>query len=376
MNFPRRPCTPVLLLAAVAVLGTGCRAESAGGTLTLGLAAPLTRTFGENSRMGAELAAAEINARGGAGGRTLVIQPRDDEADPAAAIRVAQAFAEDPEVRAVVGHATSGELLSAASVYNAAEIVAVGTSTTSTDIATAGPWVFRVASADSANAAAVAREALRSGRRVGILYANDEYGRSLRGAFLPALEEGGAQVVGDHPYLEEMPDFRPYLLRLKSRGAQVVLVAGLEVGAATLIRQMREVGLDARVLGGDGLESLTTQEGNYDGTMIGMLYHPEASDRAREFARAFRGRFGREPDSSAATAYDAVYLLARAADAGATSRGEIRRYLDGVGRPGGSEPFQGVTGPVAFDEHGDPRGKPVVIAAIQGSGFRLVRTSE
>lgn len=371
----RRPAT--LLLATAALAGTaGCRADAAPDTVDFGLAAPLTRGFGENARLGAELAASEINARGGAGGRNIRIHPLDDEGDPAVAIRVAQAFVNQPEVRAVVGHANSGPLLAAAPVYNEGELVAVGTSATSTDIAHAGPWIFRIASGDSANAAAIAREARRFGRRVGILYSNEEYGRSLRDVFVPALREAGAQIVGNDPYQEEMSDFRPYLERLQAHGAEVVLVAGLEVGAATLIRQMREVGLDAKVLGGDGLESLIEVEGNYDGTMMGMLYHPDAGENARAFAQAFRARFQREPESSAATAYDAVYLLARAVDAGATTREEIRRYLDGVGQPGGSEPFVGVSGPVAFDERGDPMSKPVVIAAIQGKRFRLVRTTQ
>ena len=360
---------PILIAAALAAASC-TRADER--TVAFGLAAPLTRPYGQNSRLGAELAAQEINASGGLGGVRIEVRALDDGGEAGSAIQVASRFVDDPSVLAVVGHANSDPMLAASTVYDDGGLPAVGTSATSTEIAGAGPWIFRIASNDSANAAAIARQARGFGRRIGILYANDEYGNSLAEVFRKALAQTGAEVVGSDPYLEEMKDFRPYLLRLKARGAEVVLVAGLEVGAATMIRQMREVGLAARVLGGDGLESLTAMEGNYDGTMFGMLYHPDASDRARVFAETFRRRFGREPESTAATSYDAVYLLARALKSGARSRREIREYLEGVGRPGGSEPFVGVTGPIAFDENGDPVGKPIAIAAIQGKRFRLV----
>ena len=366
-------------LALVALLGVaGCDAAAApGNTVTFGLAAPLDRPFGKNSRLGAELAAAEINAEGGINGRMIRIRAQDDGGEEKTAISAASALVREASVIAVVGHANSGPFMAAAPVYNEGGLPALGTSATSTELAEAGPWIFRIASNDSANAASIASEARRFGRRIGILYANDDYGNSLAEVFRRALAGTDAQMVGDDPYLEDMKDFRPYLQRLKARGAEVLLVAGLEVGAATMIAQMREVGLDARVLGGDGLESLTAVPGNYDGTMIGMLYHPEMNERARRFAASFREKYKVEPESSAATSYDAVYLLARAVrDAGADTRAEIRGYLDGVGRPGGSAPFQGITGTVAFDANGDPANKPVVIAEIRGQGFRLVRGTQ
>ena len=343
--------------------------------VVLGVAAPLQASYGLNSRLGAEMAAQEINESGQLGRLRIVISARDDGAESRPALQVASRFVADPKVVAVVGHANSSPMLVAARVYNEGGLPAVGTSATSTEIAGAGPWIFRIASSDSANAAALAREARSLGRRIGILYANDGYGKSLGEVFRKALLDTDAVLLGMDPYQEEMEDFRPYLVRLKRRGAEVLLVAGLEVGASTMIRQMREVGLDARVLGGDGLESLTSLAGNYDGTLFGMLYHPDASPRARRFAEEFRRRFNREPESTAATSYDAVHLLARALRSGARTRPRIREYLEGVGRPGGSDAFEGVTGRIAFDANGDPVGKPVAIAEIRGKSFRLVRAT-
>lgn len=363
----------VACAALVACDQTGGRAPE---EVTFGVAAPITRGFGEGAKFGAELAARELNANRANGMPEIRIITVDDggeaETAPAAAMRLAN----DPAVIAVVGHANSGPMMGAAPVYNEEGLVALGTSATSTEIADAGPWIFRIASSDSANAVEIARQARGFGRNIGILYANDSYGRDLARVFRGALAASDARLVGYDPYIEEMKDFRPYLQRLKSRGAEVLLVAGLEVGAATLIRQMHEVGLDARVIGGDGLESLLTVEGDYDGTLVGMLFHPESSAAATRFAENFRKAYGREPESSAATAYDAVRLLARAVAAGATDRESIRRYLDAVGRDQNNQPFEGVTGTVRFDERGEPQGKPFVIAALDNGTFRLVKTGK
>jgi branched-chain amino acid transport system substrate-binding protein len=350
-------------LACAALLTTSCGRGAADEPLVLGLAAPLQESFGQNSRLAAELAVREVNDAGGIGGRLLELRAEDDRSDAGEGVRVAHAFFDEPEVLAVVGHATSDPLIAGSPVYGRG-IPVVGTSATSTEIAQLGPWIFRIASSDSANAVELARAARRLGSRVGILYANDGYGRSLAQVFEAALTRDGVEVVGFDPYLEEMEDFRPYLVRLRQRGAEVVLVAGLETGAARAIAQAREVGLRARFIGGDGLEPLVGMGPEYEGTLVGTLFHPDASDEARRFAEAFRAAYQREPDSSAATSYDAVHLLAGALRAGARDRESIRAYLETVGRPGGAPAFEGVAGRVAFDPNGDPLGKAFPVTEI------------
>ena len=80
---------PTLLL--VAVLGViACR--DAAGPVRFGMAGPFDEGFGEANRRGAELAAAEINAAGGIGGDSLVLEFANDSGDGARAAAIAQAF--------------------------------------------------------------------------------------------------------------------------------------------------------------------------------------------------------------------------------------------------------------------------------------------
>jgi len=344
--------------------------------LWLGLQIPLTDAagkpdlYGELSRMGAQMALDEVNAAGGVGGRPLRLRLVNDKGDDSTAIGVADSLANDARILAVAGPIYSSTTVASAQVYEHAGVPAVATSATSPVISSLGPNTFRLASSDSANAVALAAAARATGLRTAVLYSNEDYGTGLERPFVRALAAAGAAPVADDPYLEGMADFRPYLLRLKARGAQMVFIAGVDQGARTLIPQAREVGLNARFMGGDGIEALK-EEAAFDGTMVGVLFHPDASETARTFADGFRQRFRREPDSSAALAYDAVRLLARALGDGARSRDEVRRYLERVGRDGGPARFEGVAGPVAFDANGDPQGKTCVIGTVHGGKIVL-----
>jgi branched-chain amino acid transport system substrate-binding protein len=378
--FPIRPaavatraCTAAALLLLLPLLG-GC-GRGGGDDLVLGLAIPLTTvdgeedSYGTGSKRGAEMAVDEIN-RSGVLGRTLRLRVVNDKGDLEVAPAVADSLVEDDEVLAVVGHVYSGTSIKAAPRYEG-RLAAVATTATNPDVARQGSWIFRVGSSDSLNAVELAGSARERGRRIAVLYANDDYGRGLALPFAAALRASGGEAVTFDPFLDATPDFRPYLRRMQQRGVDLVFLAGLQDPGARAIGQAREMGLEMRFAGGDGLEGLVLMGGDYEGTGVGLLFHADASDSARAFAQRFREKYGAEPDNPAALAYDAVRLLARALAAGHRDRASIRDYLAGVGRPGGSPPFEGVAGPVQFDENGDPVNKPFHLGIIQNGAFVL-----
>lgn len=345
-------------------------ADGAGEPVVFGLAGPLSESYGASMRDGAMLAREEINAAGGIRGRRLELLARDDSADARRAIAIADEFVGDPSVVAVVGHVNSSTTTAAAAVYQRG-LAAVATSATSPAISGLGEWIFRVASSDSANAVQLARLAREIDAPTAVLYANDDYGRGLAQSFRGALRDQGGAIVESDPYLEETQDFRPYLERLADRNVRLVFVAGLEIGASRIIQQARSLGLDARFLGGDGLEGLVTMAGGYDGTLVGLLYHPDAGQRARAFAERFRAAYGREPDSFAALAYDATHLLARTAKEAGVDRDAIRDRLARVGRDGGPPAYEGATGVIRFDANGDPVEKAFAVGEIRDGEILL-----
>jgi branched-chain amino acid transport system substrate-binding protein len=367
-----RPCRAhriALLVPALAVLAS---CEAGGSTVVFGLAGPFSEGYGQSMQQGAEMAAREINANGGIRGRRLELRTLDDRATPEGAVQVAERLFADPGVVAVAGHVNSGAMIEAAGIYSRG-LPALATSATSPEISRLGPWVFRVASSDSANAVALARAIASSAATTAILYENDSYGRGLSESFRNAAEAGGVRVIETSPYLASTADFSPYLERMRSRGVETVFIAGLEDGAARIISQARDLGLGIRFIGGDGLEGLSTLGPLYDGTEVGLLFHAGQSPRARAFGAAFLGEYGREADSFAALGYDAVHLLARAASEAGIGRERIRAYLERVGAPGGRPAFDGVAGTVRFDANGDPEAKDFAIGIIADGRIVLQR---
>jgi branched-chain amino acid transport system substrate-binding protein len=108
------------------------------------------------TRKGVELAVAEINASGGAGGRKIELVERDDSGSGKRAAAIAQEFVANPSIVGVVGHVTSGAMVAAAKVYDG-NLAAIGTATTSPQLTGISPWVFRVSSSDSINGSVIAR---------------------------------------------------------------------------------------------------------------------------------------------------------------------------------------------------------------------------
>lgn len=360
---------PVAALTAVLLVAVGCGAPEQ-KPVVFGLAGPFQTEYGASMQQGAELARRDINQAGGIRKRVLEFRVVDDAADPDSAMRVAESLFRDPAVVAVVGHVNSSTTEQVASTYDRG-LPAVATSATSAEVSHLGDWVFRVAPSDSDNSVALARFAHRLGLPSAILFQNEDYGRGLSDGFRAAMLDAGGRVVESDPYLPDAQDLTPYLERMKVRGVKLVFIAGLQDDAARIIRQAHAVGLDARFLGGDGVEGLVRKGPEFDGTMVGLLFHPDASPAAVQFAERFRATFHHEPDSFAALGYDATRLLAVAAQDAGPSRASIRGYLARVGRKDGKPAFEGVTGTIRFDANGDPVKKEFRVGTMRAGSIVL-----
>jgi branched-chain amino acid transport system substrate-binding protein len=366
-------CLAAVAVVAIMVSTSTCgRGGGQRDVVRFGFAAPLEQYVGAETLRGVQLAQERVNADGGIRGRTLELVAVTDSANPERAVRIAEGFYTDESVVAVIGHVNSGTTLAAATIYNRG-LAAVSPTATSPEISGAGPWIFRVCSSDVDNSARLARFALRElGSRAAILYANEPYGRGLREGFALTLAEGGGTLLEEYPYIEgQTTDFEPYLLRIQEARPDFIFIAGLDVSAGPIIRQARDLGITAPFLGGDGILGLAGQDPVFDGTYVGLLYHPDAPGTTGQmFVEAYRRAHADEPDHFPALGYDAVLLTARAVSEVGFDRERIRDYLEQVG--GRREVFPGVSGLIAFDENGDPLEKSFAIGRIAGDRIELV----
>jgi branched-chain amino acid transport system substrate-binding protein len=363
-----------LLAPALATIVAGCGASS-GGTVRIGLAGAFDDPIGRPMKLAAELAVSEINASGGIGGQKLELLEKNDYADPDSAVVVANALY-NSDVSAVIGHLFSGTTLAAAPVYNSGSdpVVAVSPSSSSPEVSGAGPYTFRVCPSDDAHGAALARWVRdRLGLVRGtVLYLNNEYGRGVRQRFVDEFTRRGGEVLAESPYLGDKPDVSAYLDRIVKDGrSQFLVIAGNRPEAEEILQQAHRRGINVPVLGGDGLEGIEGAGSLAEGVYTSMAYIALLDTPAnRKFVTAYRSRYpdAPTPNQPAAATYDAVYLLRDVIAKSGPSRRSVR---DGVVQVNPANPFQGVTGAIAFDSLGDVPNRQVYIGVVHGGAVQL-----
>ena len=347
------------------------------GPIVIGLSGPFSQPRGASMLRAAQLAIAQINAkgglrgRGGAAGASLKLTTVDDSGSENTAVRVAEQLSADPAIVAVVGHLSSDPSRAAVRVYGGATspVVMVSPSASSPDLAGINPYFFRVCPSDLQHGPQLARFAWQTlaARRAGIIYLNNDYGRGVRRTFTTEFARLGGVVVEADPYVVTTQSLEPYLSRMRRAGGVDVLVLAAErPGAELALREMRALGMRWPVIGGDALTGIEAAGALAEGVHVSTAYLPDRQgERNATFVADYAGAYGgQRPDHRGAGTYDAIYLLARAIAAAGPGRRAVRDYLAQVGR--GKPPFEGVTGTIVFDANGDVPGKQVVIGVVRG----------
>jgi branched-chain amino acid transport system substrate-binding protein len=373
-SLKRRPVTPesslkspLALLFACALCG--CARD--GATYTIASASPSNEAYGLMARQGTELAVDAINRRGGIRAHRLALVHVDDEGTGAKAAAVAQELVDADSILAVVGHANSSATVAAARVYDG-HLAAVSPSASSPEIAGLSPWLFRVIPSDSANGIQLARFAAKLGhKRVAVLYENNSYGRGLADSFRRAF---AGDVTSLEPVAVDGKEVEPYLAYLKLHEPGLIFVAGSDGSGLEILREARRQGIRSDFLGGDGWAGITSDTSAAEGAYVGAPFSSEdPRPEVREFVRAFRAKFGREPNSFAALAYDATMVIAQAIDRAGPDRDAIRESLASM-REG--KVYKGITGQIAFQPNGDVIGNPMAMARVRRGSLTLQSGTE
>ncbi len=361
--------SPVALLAAVCALFVsvgGCRQAElsrgqaqaqAGGPVTIAAAWPwqsrTTLLYGRGLRMAVD----ETNAAGGVLGRPLTVLREDDHESVDESRLVARRLAQNDDVVAVIGHMQSYASLPAAAIYDLFGIVHLAPTATDPRLTRQGyRRLFRLTFTDRETGAQMADFAAAQGYdRVAIYYIRNAYGRGLANAFEERALERGIGIADRQSYDPNTVGgeraLNDILASWRDLELRAIFVAGEPREAAAMIRAARALGIDVPVLGGDALgtgDFVSLGGSAVEGTVIAAAFHP-ADERAavRRFSAAFRQRYGRLPDASAALGYDAVRLLVhgmtRAESVDPDDVAEALRSIVG---------WQGVTGAFSFTDEG------------------------
>ncbi len=349
-----------LLLPSPALTGTVTVAVVAAQS---GDAAPSNRVLFEAVRFAAE----EINAAGGLLGSRIDLLEIDN-GSTAIGSHQAALRAIEAQVAAVIGASWSEHSLAMAAPLQAAKIPMITPISTHPEVTRVGDFIFRVCYTDPAQGAAMAayaRDVLGARTAVMLVNVSRKYSTDLASVFAESFVAKGGEIVWQGNFLLDASDFEALLTQAKRLAPDILFIPGDYRDSSFLISQARAMGIATTIVGGDGL---SIRLYDYIGDLAEGIYYTNHWHResprpeSRRFVERYEARHGTIRQNTIPLSYDALMLWADAVRrAGTFDPEKVRAAL------AATRDFPGVTGPIRFDEVGDPR-KPVVINRLENGG--------
>jgi len=343
----------------------------------IGMVNPLSgdnALYGLDQVHGMSLAIEEINAAGGVNGAQLVLEQYDEQGDPQNAAKGAQKFADDENIVAMVGSSLTSCTLAIVPIIDDAGLVECVVSSSSPSLANCSDYFFRMAVQDAQVGPQMAKAAMKKGyNKILVMCSNNDFGKNLAGNLVAYAKENGAEIVDEIEYNPADQDFTAILTKVKDEAPEAVALCGTVTDCALIIKQMKNLGIEAYIIGHTSLYSTNALEiagDAMEGVGCVSVYissNPDA--QVQEFVKKYEEKFSETPDSFAAMAYDMAYVLAEAADKAMQAEGgEVTR--DGMMHGMEETDYDGVTGDVYFTE-GNEWERDYLILKVENGEFTL-----
>jgi branched-chain amino acid transport system substrate-binding protein len=368
--------TKMIPLAAAIALTLAGSAYAQEVIVKLGHVAPMSggqAHYGRDNANGAILAIEDLNAKGVTiGGKKVKFEllTEDDAADPKQGTAVAQKLV-DAKVHGVIGHLNSGTTIPASKIYHDAGIPQISPSATNPKYTQQGyKGAFRVVANDSQLGGTLGKYAVDTlkAKQIAVIDDRSAYGQGVAQEFIKGAKAKlpGVQIVQQYTN-DKATDFNAILTSIKGKKPDVVFFGGMDNVGGPMLRQMKQLGIDAKFMGGDGICTTELIKLASDGLRDNQVVCAEAGGvtGAKEkdmekFVERYKKRFNQDVQLYAPYVYDAVMTMATAMQkAGST---EPAKYLPELAKI----KYDGVTGPIVFDSKGDIKDGSLTLYTYKG----------
>ena len=337
--------------------------HGASAQIKLAVGGPMTggsATFGAQLKNGVEQAIADINGAGGILGQkiTTPMAIGDDRADPKEGVSVANKFVGDG-VKFVIGHFNSGITIPASDVYQENGILEITPAATNPKVTERGLWnIFRTCGRDDQQgpvAGAIIAERFK-GKRVAIVHDKTTYGQGLADETRKAMNAKGLKDVLYEGVNIGDKDYSALVSKIKAARADLVYWGGLHDTGGLILRQLRDQGVKATFMGGDGIaddEFATIAGPGAEGTLMTFSPDPRTNAANKDIVEVFRKK-GFEPQAYTLYSYAAAQIMKQAAE---QAKSLDPKKVAEVMHSGKS--FSTVLGDMSYDKKGDVTGYTV-----------------
>jgi branched-chain amino acid transport system substrate-binding protein len=329
--------------------------------------------LGKDNENGARMAIEELNAKGVTiGGRKAKFEllVEDDAGDPKQGTAAAQKLV-DAKVNGVIGHLNSGTSIPASKLYSDAGIPQISPSATNPRYTRQGyKTTFRVVADDVHLGGTLGKYAVTQlkGKSIAIIDDRTAYGQGVADEFEKAVKASNGKVVGREFTNDKATDFTAILTTLKGKKPDVVFFGGMDAVAGPMMRQMKQLGIEAKFMGGDGICSGELPKLAAGAMADGQVVCAEAGGvegagkkSMDDFYAAFKKKFNADVQVYAPYVYDAVNVMVAAMVKAGSA--DPAKYLPVLAK---TEGYKGVTGTISFDNKGDVKNGALTLYTYKG----------
>src|SRR5271169_654409 len=330
-------------------------AGTAQAQVKFGMGGPITgpsAATGAQMKNGVDQAAADINAAGGILGKKIVLSYGDDVSDPKQGVSIANDFAGNG-VKFVIGHYNSGVTMPSSEVYQENGILEITPASTNPMVTERGMWnIFRDCGRDDQQGKVAGTYILNhfKGKKIAVVHDKTTYGKGLADETKKTINAGGMTEVLYEGINTGEKDYSALVSKIKQSGADLVYFGGLYTEGGLIVRQMRDQGVKAPLMGGDGITSdefASVGGPGVEGTLMTYGPDPRHKPEAKTVVDEFRAKKF-EPEAYTLYSYAGVQVIKQAAEAA--------KSLDPTKvaeKMHSSMKFKTVLGDLSFDKKGD-----------------------
>ncbi len=363
-----------IVAAAVVMLGTSAYAQDM--VVKIGSVAPTSggiAHLGKDNENGARMAIDELNAKGTTiGGKKVKFElvAEDDAGDPKQGTAVAQKLA-DSKVNGVIGHLNSGTSIPASKIYSDAGIPQISPSATNPKFTRQGyKTTFRVVADDVHLGGTLGRYAVKElkGKSIAVIDDRTAYGQGVAEEFTKAVKASGGAIAATQFTTDKATDFTAILTAIKAAKPDVIFFGGMDAVAGPMIRQMKQLGITSKFMGGDGICSGELPKLAAGAMADGQVVCAEAggvegTQKAgmEKFYADYKKKFGIDVQVYSPYVYDALNVMVAAMVKAGSADPKV--YLPVLAK---TEGYKGVTGVISFDEKGDVKNGALTLYTYKG----------
>lgn len=364
----------ILVLIIVVTSITACSGGDS-DTIKIAVAGPQTgdyAEYGNGFKNAVELMVEKWNEDGGVLDKEIEVVVYDDKNSGEEAATIAEKVASDDDIVGVIGHFASGVCMAASPTYQEMGIVNISPSASHPDYTLEGDYIFRnntIISIEAQAGVDIATEILGK-EKIGILSVKTDWGTNTAQITKEIIEDSGATVVDHQEVVDGTVDFSPNISKLEEAGAEVVIVAAMYNTLAPFASQYREIDSDIEFVGFSNAYSQQlidlAKEDAENIHFPTQFFDQSEEPKVKNFVEEYNERFGANPSSLTAQAYDSAGLLLTAIEnAGSAENEEIRDELATI-------EYEGVTGLTKFDENRNSV-RPFTVVKIENGEFVEVK---